>query len=115
MRFLLLGPGSDSFNSALDDAGIEYEQQSPRLQPGVIMNASGDVLQLIGHAIPWASVATVLVAWLRARASRKIMVTTKDKRVFHVEGYSVEEVGQILTQAREVTIIDTKKSEVVKK
>ncbi len=113
MRILLLGPGSDSLTTALDDAGIGYERRSQKPEPGVIVNASGDVVQIVGHAIPWASVVTVLVAWLRARASRKIIVTTKDNNVVHTEGYSVEQFEQILAQAREVTAIDTKKSEVV--
>ena len=78
------------------------------------MNATGDVVQLIGHAIPWASVATVLVAWLKTRASRKIIITTKDNKVIHIEGYSVEQFEQILAQAKEVAVIDTKKSEVAK-
>jgi hypothetical protein len=78
------------------------------------MNATGEVLQFLEHTIPWASVATVFVAWLRGRASRKIIVTTNDNKVIHTEGYSVEQFEQLLAQAREVTVIDTKKSEVTK-
>ncbi len=114
MKVLLLGPGSDSFIAALDEAGIEYERRNPKPQPGVIMNASGDIVQFLEHAIPWASIATVLVAWIRARASRKIIVTTTDNKVVHTEGYSVEQFEKILTQAREIAIIDTKKSDVTK-
>jgi hypothetical protein len=75
------------------------------------MNATGEVLQFIEHAIPWASLAGVAVAWLRARANRKIIVTTKDNKVIHTEGYSVEQFADILTKAREFTAIDTKKSD----
>ncbi len=114
MRVLLLGPGSDSFPATLQDAGIEHQLLPRRPQPGVIMNATGDILQFIGHAVPWASVATFMVAWLRARASRKIIVTTKDNKVIHTEGYSVEQFEQVLTDAREVAVIDTKKSEATK-
>jgi hypothetical protein len=114
MTVLLLGPGSDSFTTALDDAGIEYQVLARQPQPGVIMNASGDVLQFVGHVVPWASIASVLVAWLRARASRKIIVTTKGNKVVRIEGYSVEEFQQILADAREIAVIDTKKSDVKK-
>lgn len=98
----------------MDEAGVKYEWHTPKPQPGVIMNVTGEVLQFLEHSIPWASIATVLVAWLRARSSRKIIVTTKDNKVIHAEGYSVEQFEQILAQAREATVIDTEKSEVTK-
>ncbi len=43
------------------------------------------------------------------------MVTTKDNKVVQAEGYSVEQFAEILAKAREVTVVDTKKSGVVKK
>lgn len=114
MRVLLLGPGSNSFTTALDDADIKYQLLDRRPQPGVVMNASGDILQFLGHVIPWASVASVLVAWVRARASRKIIVTTKGNKVIHTEGYSVEQFEQILSDATEVAVIDTNRRKVTK-
>ena len=109
MIFKIFGPGSDSFPAALDEAGIEYEKRTPRFPPGVIVAATGDVLQLVEHAVPWASVATVLVAWIRAKSARKIMVTMPDKRVIHAEGFSREEFEQILQKATEVAVFDLNK------
>jgi hypothetical protein len=47
-----------------------------------------------------------LVAWIRAKAARKIVVTTKDGKVIHTEGFSVEQFEKILADAEEVTVID---------
>ena len=109
MRVKLFGPGIDSFPAALDEAGIEYEKHTPRFPPGVIVAATGDVLQFVEHAIPWASVATVLVAWIRAKSARSIKVTMPDKRVIHAEGFSREEFEQVLQKAAEVAVFDLNK------
>jgi hypothetical protein len=110
MRVLLLGPGSNSFPAALDEAGIRYEKHTPRPPPGVIVNATGEILHFVEHVVTATSLATVLVAWIHGRASRKIIVTTKDEKVIHIEGYSVEQFEKILADAREVSVIDTQKS-----
>jgi len=114
MRILLMGSASDDLPTALDAAGVRYERHSPKLQPGVIINATGEVLQFIGDGIPWAAIAACLIAWLRVRASRKVIVTTKGNKVVHIEGYSVNEVEQLLAQAKEVAALDTKKSKEAK-
>ena len=114
MKVLLLGNGTDSFLEVLDAAGIRYEKHTPRPPPGTVWNAWGDVLQFVGHTIPWASIATVLVAWIRARAARKIIITTKTGKVIHADGFSVKEFEKIFTDAKEVAIIDVKKSKAKK-
>jgi len=111
MKIVLLGSGSDSFIASLDEAGIKYERHSPRPRSGVIMNASGDIVQIIVQAIPWTAIATVLCTWRQARASRKIIVTTKDNKVVQTEGYTVKEFEQILAHTKEMAVIDTKRSE----
>jgi hypothetical protein len=48
------------------------------------------------------------VQWLKNRASRKIMIQTKNKKVIHIEGYSVKQVEQVLETAEKITVIQTK-------
>ena len=75
----------------------------------MIVNATGDWLQLLQHSIPAATIASVLVAWVRARASRKIIITTKDKTVIHAEGYSVEQFEKIIDRVDDLAVIDIQK------
>ena len=103
MKVFLLGTASESLADALSDARIAFNRSHPK--PGVILNAS-PVIE-ITQAVPWAAGAAVLVAWLRGRASRKIIVTTKDDTVVHAEGLSVEEFEKILPHAKNVSAIDT--------
>ena len=63
-----------------------------------------------GHPVPAdavaGSVAAVLVAWLKARASRKVILTLRDKRIVHIEGYSVEQVKELLPSVDHGTAFD---------
>jgi hypothetical protein len=49
----------------------------------------------------------VLVAFIRARSGRKVIVTTKDGSVIHAEGLTASEVEDILNRAESVSVIDT--------
>ena len=53
------------------------------------------------------AIATVLVAWLKGRASRKIILTFQDKTIIHVEGYSLEQVRELTPLIASMTVIDT--------
>lgn len=97
--------------SLLDDltaAGIEYEIRLPR--PGVIMN-SGELVDLAkymkDHA-GWAmAIAAVLVAWIRAKSGRKVMVTRTDSSVVtQTEGLSVNEFAEVLKMSKEVIAVE---------
>lgn len=93
MRVALFKDSQASFVQALDDAGVPYEEL--RAPPGPIMASSAMIAIAQTVAIAGA-VASVLVAWLRARASRKVILTLHDKTIVHLEGYSVEQVRGLL-------------------
>jgi hypothetical protein len=102
----------DPFTQLLDQNDIEY--YSVALNSYGPMNA-GEMLEIVktvGNAALWPSLATVIVAFIRAQKSRKVIITTKDNKVFHAEGFSVEEISQILHEARSITAIDTKNPEI---
>lgn len=102
----------DSFTQLLDQNDIGYY--------GVALNSYGpmnageilEIVKAVGNAALWPSLATVIVAFIRVRKTRKVIITTKNNMIFHAEGYSVEEISQILHEARSITAIDTKKPEI---
>lgn len=105
MRIALFKDSRASFLQGLTESEINFEEL--RLMPGGIM-ASATYVTVAQTAAVSTAVAAVLVAWLKARASRKVMLTLKDKQIVHLEGYSVEEVKQLLNMTEVATVIDTK-------
>ena len=105
MRIALFKDSKESFVQALDEAGVSYEELN--VPPGQVM-ASGAMIVVAQTAAVAGSIAAVLVAWLKARASRKVILTLHDKRIVHLEGYSVEQVKELLPFVDHGTAIDTK-------
>jgi hypothetical protein len=103
--FELYKHSKTSFLYELDNSAIKY--QSIQAFSSEIM-ASGVLIAIAQAAVSSTAVAAIVVAWLKARASRKIVVTTKANQVVHLEGYSVVEVEKILALAVRVSVIDTK-------
>lgn len=68
------------------------------------------VLELV-NSVPYASIAAVLVAWIRARAGRKATITTSDNITIHTEGMSIEATERALKSARSVTVVESSDNE----
>jgi hypothetical protein len=81
-----------TFKQYLDGIGLSYrELKATQDEVGdscttIEIEQAGDI----------AGIADVLVVWLNTRKSRRIMFTLVDKRVFHLAGYSVKQVGDLL-------------------
>lgn len=105
MRIALFKDSQVSFLQDLDEAGVPYEEL--RVTQGKVM-ASGAMIVIAQTAAIAGSIATVLVAWLKSRASRKVMLTLHDRTIFHLEGYSVEQVLELLPLVDHGAVIDTK-------
>jgi hypothetical protein len=105
MFITLLGKRSVSLIEDLDTAGIQYERNR---QPAVIMNAGElvEIVNAVGGAAPWASLAYVLVNWLKLRQSRKITVTKRDGTIIHLEGFTAAELEQVLPEAKTVLVLE---------
>ncbi len=69
-----------------------------------------DVFTTVKDATPWGALALVMLGWLRARASRKVIITTGKNGIIHieVEGMDIKDVAQILEQAKSAAVFDTK-------
>jgi hypothetical protein len=65
-----------------------------------------EVMQAVGNAAMRGALATVIVAYINARRSRKAIITTNENTVVHVEGISTEEIEWILTHAKNLTAFD---------
>jgi len=85
--------------------------QLKRHEPGTII-ASGEIIEIVkvvGGLSIAPSLAAVIVQWLKNRASRKIMVQTKDNVVVNVEGQDAdkEKLQELLEIAYSVSAIQT--------
>ena len=105
MRIALFKDSRASFLQDLSEAGIDFEESRPI--PGRIM-ASATYVAIAQIATVSGAVASVLVAWIKARASRKVILTLKDQKIVHLEGYSAKEVEALLKITESVAVIDTK-------
>ncbi len=102
----LFKDSSASFTEALSANGVEF---SRRIQLTEAPMAAGWVIEVfsaVKEATPWGALAVVIVAWLKAKSSRKVIITTRDNTVVHVEGFSIEQVAKVLESAKDAAIID---------
>ncbi|WP_374499808.1 hypothetical protein [Zoogloea sp.] len=102
----LFKDSSASFTEELSANGIEF---SRRIQLSEAPMAAGWVIEVfsaVKEATPWGALAVVIVAWLRAKSSRKVIITTKDNTVVHAEGLSVEQITKVLENAKNAEIIE---------
>lgn len=103
MRVALFKNSEVSFLQLLNDADVSYEKLYPAF--GSVM-APGTMIVLGQTAAIGGSMATIIVAWLKARSSREVIITLKDKQVVHLEGYSAGEVKELLQLAEQIAVID---------
>ena len=99
-----------SFLRALDEAGITHSRAA---MFSTAPQASGfkEVISAVSDAMPWNAIAKVIVAWIEARNSREVMITTEEGKIFHAKGYSAAEIKKLLPQSHSVMVIDTKPDE----
>jgi hypothetical protein len=105
--FVLFKDSKASFLSELDRSAIEY---SPVEAFSNSVMASGTLIAIAQTVASSTALAAIVVAWLKARASRKIIVTTEANEVVHLEGYSIADAEKILAIATRVAVIDTSSS-----
>ncbi len=109
LRVVVFKNSGESFLSALDEAGINHEtvkQFSSQPQ----MSGITEAITALSEAMPWNSIAKIIVAWINARKSREVMITTSEGKIFHAKGYSSKEVKSLLQESVSIAIIDTQPS-----
>jgi hypothetical protein len=100
----------DPFVELLNEHQVAYQRRE--IRPGAIMAAGMtlEIVQAVGSAAFWPSLATVVVAFINSRRGRKVIITTKDGAAVHAEGLTQIELEKVLEQARNLTAIDTDES-----
>ena len=94
------------FCEMLKASNIDFSDRSPL--PGVMMAAASTIEIAAGIGAVLGPVATVLIAWIRSKSSRKVVITTKKNEVVHlIQGMSVEEVEKILETTKMLAVVDT--------
>lgn len=106
--FSLFNNSKNSFLAALEEASIDY---NPVAALSNTVVASAEFIGIAQAVLSSGTLTAIVVAWLKARASRKVIVTTNENQVVQLEGYSVAEVEKILAIAARVAIIDTDDSD----
>lgn len=107
VRLTLFKHGAESFLAALDEAAISH---APVHSYSISPQGSGlvEVITALSEAMPWNAIAKVVVAWIEARKSREVIISTGPGEWFHAKGYSASEVQKLLQISTNVTVIDTK-------
>lgn len=95
------------FISLLNEHGVKYQLRGAQL--GVPMNGSDtlEIMKVIGSATLWPAVAAVVIAFINRNRNRKVIVTTNDNEIIHLEGMSTSEVERLLEKAQSITAIAT--------
>ncbi|NSL56874.1 hypothetical protein [Uliginosibacterium aquaticum] len=101
----------EPFLKMLTDENIEYGEIHKFSVGAVLASGTSIGVSLIQASAPWVAFSAVLVAWIRSRSSRKVIITTKDHVVIHIEGMSQQDVEKILDRVENITVIDTKPPE----
>lgn len=107
IRLTLFKDSHQSFVAVLDEAQIQHERaQILSAQPqaaGII-----ETISALSDAMPWNSLAKIIVAWIDARKSRMVIIHTKEGTTIHAKGYSANDVERFLRISENVAVIDTK-------
>jgi len=101
--------GIDEFTELLESNDIPYEEVN-NFPLGTVL-AAGETLEIIKALAGLSlapSMAAVIIQWLKNKASRKVILQTKDDEVLHLEGYSEKEIEALISSAKNITIIQTK-------
>jgi len=111
LRAMIFKNGEESFLAELDAAGVSYSLIFQLSEGPKNSGKPFELLSAVSEAMPWNSLAKVVVAWIKAQNSREVIITTKEGGTFHVKGYAASEVQKLLYEASKVIVIDTKKED----
>ena len=96
------------FLGLLNEHDMRYTIREQR--SGVPMAAS-EVIEVLLSPYMWGALSAIIVAFLKYRNSRKVIITTIDGDIIHAEGLNQEELGQLLKRAKSLALIETKSDE----
>jgi hypothetical protein len=105
MLISLVGQHSESLCTELEAAGIAFVRHPPIAGD---IRYDGQTVEVIADSLAAVStVALVFKSWIRARSSRKIILTARNYKVFDAGRLSVEEISHLLVVGKRSTAVDT--------
>ena len=103
----------ESFNEILEllnEHDVKYQMREVRMNVPIASGGTLEIIQAVGNVAMWGSLATVIVAYIKSRRGRKVIITTKDGTTVHAEGLSHTELNDLLEKAQNLTVFDPNKS-----
>jgi hypothetical protein len=95
----------EHFTALLREHGVLHEELM--LKANVVM-AGVFIVDILQSASPWvASLSAVIIAYLKNKRSRKVIVTMNDNTIIHCEGLGQSEIEKILLQSKSLAAIET--------
>lgn len=97
----------ESFLAALDDASIHH---SSVIQSTGWPQVSGfvEIILALSDAISWNGIAKMIISWISARKSQRVMIQMKDGSIiFEINVYGAKDVDRMLKACASVTVTDT--------
>ncbi len=99
----------DSFSpflTLLNEKEVQYKMRAVRSAEPM---ACAEIIEILKTDGFWQGLAAVIVAFIKYRNSRKVIITTNDNKIIHAENLSKEELEKILKESKSVTAIESKK------
>ena len=90
---------------------IKYQIREQR--SGTLMASSG-VIEIIVNASIWVSLASVLIAFIKAKNNREVTITTEDNQIIHAKGLDSQQLQDVLKHAKGITAIEPHKKKTSK-
>lgn len=109
IRIDLFKDSRELFLELLTKEKIDYSEIQMFSAGTVVASGMSVMVSIIQASAPWVALSAVLVAWVKSRSGRKVIITTKDQTVVHLEGLSPSEVEKILDRTGRIAVIDTNK------
>jgi len=106
LRVNLFKHSEKSFIAALDEASIPHG----RIQIFTSCSQASAIIEVISalsKVMPWNTISKVIVAWIKAKSSREVMITSEDGTIFQARGHSPSEVNKVLTSSVDLVVIDS--------
>jgi hypothetical protein len=105
MFISLVGHQAESICADLEAAGIAFVRHPPVAGD---IRKNGQTVEVFAQSLPVVeTVASVLTSWVRAKLSRKAIITSKHYYAFDVEKLCSDEISHLLVMGRGLTVFDT--------
>lgn len=111
MNLLLLSISSTDLNEleeSLNANRIDFKALPMKNFGTLTADSTIEIVKVVGNPAFWAALASVLIAYIKSRPKRSVIITTKNGDAIHAEGLSSEDLSKVLTDARRARLFEAK-------